>query len=69
MSVIDPFLAYVPIPHPLRTQENQRCNFWCPQVDIMGKLAINGLDKFISKCASAYAYSKHILNSYAYTCL
>ena len=33
MSVIDPFLANVPIPHSLRTPENQRCNFYGPQVE------------------------------------
>ena len=43
-------------PTPSGTPENKRCNFCCPQVDIMGTLALSGLDKFLSKCANVYAY-------------
>ena len=54
--VSEPFLANAPIPQPLRIPGNQGCNFCFPQVDIMGTMAINGLDKSIIKYANAYIY-------------
>ena len=72
MSVIDPFLGNSPIPHPLRTSENQKYNFCCCQGDIMGTSAINGLDKSISRCADAYtslSLYPITLSLYIYICI